>query len=531
MYYKAESYIGSEFAGKYLYEEGLTPVYVSDNPVLNAQHVLLEAAKGYKFGLPYHAALSSVTSEPAELLGLGKRLGKSKPGYDADIVVWDSDPLSAGATPVQVWIDGTAQYEDPFLLEKPVKDAMVPDPKLNITNENSFDVDNVIFTGITQLMLNGKETVAAQGSTMNVVVSGGKIVCAGECQSEIAASEHIDKKHLVNGHITKTYTAFGSTIGLNAIDAEKDTDDGNSAKTFSRAVDGLALDTKKLKAAQDYGSVWAITAPKFGGQGRQGVSVGFTTGAQTALDKGAVWADEAAVHYTLGLDAKQGDATSISGAVGTLRSKLLEALESEDIKDPYSEAAYLKKVVSGKLALVVSVHSADAIAALLRVKASVEKEASTVLRKSSKIKVAVLGGAEAYLVAEELRNAEVCVILSPAQSYAQSWEQRRALSGAPLTNGTSIDRLSAAGVLTAIGIEEDWVVRDLSLRAAVAWNNGNGRLSKTDAWDLIATNVYKLLGLERPSEDDFVVYEGDPFEMNSRVVAVANGLGAVTLFG
>ena len=93
MYYKAEAYIGSEYAGKFLYEEGLTPVYVSDNPVLSAQHVIFEAAKGYKFGLPYHAALASVTSEPADLLGLGQRLGKIKPGYDADIVVWDSDPL------------------------------------------------------------------------------------------------------------------------------------------------------------------------------------------------------------------------------------------------------------------------------------------------------------------------------------------------------------------------------------------------------------------------------------------------------
>ncbi len=62
--------------------------------MVNAQHVLFEAAKGYRFGLPYHAALAAVTTAPAERLGLGQSLGKIKPGFDADIVVWDTDPLS-----------------------------------------------------------------------------------------------------------------------------------------------------------------------------------------------------------------------------------------------------------------------------------------------------------------------------------------------------------------------------------------------------------------------------------------------------
>lgn len=96
----AKAYVGSEYAGKHLYNAGLTPVYVSDNPVLNAQHVVFEAAKVYHYGLPYHAALANVTTAPAEELGLGRRLGKVKPGFDADVAVWDSDPLSIGAAPV-----------------------------------------------------------------------------------------------------------------------------------------------------------------------------------------------------------------------------------------------------------------------------------------------------------------------------------------------------------------------------------------------------------------------------------------------
>ncbi|MCQ6513330.1 hypothetical protein NPN18_26565, partial [Vibrio parahaemolyticus] len=77
-----------------------------------------------------------------------------------------------------------------------------------------------------------------------------------------------------------------------------------------------------------------------GGATHHGTSVGFLTGAATPLEKGAVFADDAAVHYTLDLAAKRGEGTpSISSAVGGLRHKLLEAVAglNETLRDPYSE--------------------------------------------------------------------------------------------------------------------------------------------------------------------------------------------------
>lgn len=534
MYYKAEAYVGSEYAGKTLYEEGLTPVYVSDNPVLNAQHVIFEAAKGYKFGLPYHAALAAVTTEPADLLGLGKRLGKVKPGYDADIVVWDSDPLSVGAAPLQVWIDGTAQYDDPFELQKPLRAPIVPDLSLNTTSEETGQPQNAIFTGITNVLLptNKKEVFAETDAPLNVVVVNGKITCVGACKAEVSAAtaEGIKTIHLKDGYLTPSFTAFGSTLGLNAIDAETSTDDGNNVKVFSRGADGLAFDTKKLRVAHAYGITRAITSPKFTGGGtHHGVSVGFDTGADTALEEGAVWANDVAVHYTLSLAAKRDDSTpSISSAVGALRRKLLAAVSSsEEPKDAFSEEAYLKKVIDGKLPLVITVHSADTIATILKVKAEVEEASST------KIRLALIGGAESYLLAKELAAADVGVVLAPAQSYATSWDERRALTGAPLTNGTGIDRLLDAGVVTALGLEEDWVIRDLALWAGWAYANGGGRLTEESALDLISANVYRMLGLEEPKgkqEEHFVVFEGSPLEIGSRVKAVGGGLGRVSVF-
>lgn len=549
MYYKAEAYIGSEYAGKTLYEQGLTPVYVSDNPVLNAQHVIFEAAKGYKFGLPYHAALAGVTSEPADLLGLGNRLGKVKPGYDADVVVWDSDPLSVGATPVQVWIDGTAQFEDPYELAKPLSAPMVPDPSLNSTNEETAQVQNLIFTGVSKTLLPIGDQVVhdddkAGAAPFNVVVTDGKISCVGACAADLgtAAAKKTKTIHLQNGYLTRAFTAFGSTLGLNEIDAEASTDDGDNTDVFSRAVDGLALDTKKLHVAHEYGVTRAITAPKFAGGGdsaRKGLGVGFATGATSSLDQSTVWADEVSVHYTLTQKAKRDRTPSISSAVGALRHKLLTAVATPegDIKDPYSEEAYLKKVVTGALPLVITVHSADTIAAILRVKAVVEAEiaaASAAAATANKLRLALLGGAEAHLLAGELAAAGVGVALAPAQSYAESWDQRRALTGAPLTNGTAVDKLVEAGVVTALGLEEDWLIRDLALLAGRAYQNGGGRLDEKTALDLISTNVHRILGRELEEEEGaeghFVVFEGSPLDIGSRVKAVAGGLGRVSVF-
>ncbi|TPX18508.1 uncharacterized protein E0L32_011621 [Thyridium curvatum] len=533
MYYKAEAYIGSEYAGKFLWDEGLTPVYVSDNPVLNAQHVVFEAAKGYRYGLPYHVALASVTTAPAERLGLGQRIGKIKPGFDADIVVWDSDPLSVGAAPVQVWIDGTAQFEDPVELDKPLTAPIVPNEDLSDIPEEELKLENVVFTGVSKVLING-QNIASDNGNLNVAISNGRVTCIGPCgDALLAASKPGSDSRVIllrDGHITPSYTAFGSSLGLNEIDMEADTDNGPSGDAFTRGLDGLALDGKKLHVAHKYGVTRAISAPKLSGQmTHRGTSVGFLTGAATALDKGAVFADNAAVHYTLSLDAKSDKTPSISGLVGALRRALLEAVRSNEttVADPYSEAAQLRKVVAGEKALVLTVHSADVIAAALRVKAEVEREAGTTLR------VVILGGAEAHLMAGELKAAGVGVVLAPAQSYRATWDQRRALTGAPLTNGTAVDALVREGVAVSLGLEEDWLVRDMGLLAGIAWRNGEGRLTEEEALGLVAGNIYKMLGLERSEEDEsghFVISEGSPLDIASRVKAVGGGLGYVSVY-
>lgn len=535
MYYKAEAYIASEYAGKILYENNLTAVYVSDNPVINAQHVLFEAAKAYHYGLPYHAALAGVTSASAELLGFGERLGKVKPGFDADVVVWDSDPLSVGATPVQVWIDGKAQFDDPIELPKPTEVVEASKEPLAEIVDKATEVQNVLFTGVTRVLLGTADGLEAQGKPFNVAVSDGKITCVGSCDTEFdIAGADAKVIALKNGYLTNAFTGAAGGLGLNAIDAESTTDNGANPLIFSRAVDGLALDTKKLHVAHRYGVTRAVSAPTFaGGATHFGTSVGFRTSALTTLEEGAVFASDLAIHYTLDVNVRS--VTSYSAAFGGLRNKLLAAgTISGPSVNPFAEEVYLKKVLNGERVLALTINSADGIATALKIKSEVEELALSddEGQASHKIKLAIIGGAEAHLVAKELADAEVGVILAPLLSFGESWDAKRALTGAPLTNGTTIDALLDAGVVTGIGLHEDWELRDLGFAAGTAFKNGGGRLSEKQALDLVSTNIYRILGVEEEAADEghFMVSEGSPLEIGSRIKAVGSGRSQISVF-
>lgn len=543
MYYKAEAYVASERAGKILYENGITPVYVSDNPVLNAQHVVFEAAKAYRYGLPYHAALAGVTSASAELLGLGERIGKVKPGFDADVVVWDSDPLSVGAAPVQVWIDGTAQFAEPVELQKPVGKPLMHDEELADVQDSVSEYDNIVITGVSKMMLPGHEQTFDVGSTSRIIVSHGKITCIGPCEQEALSAQNNGAPSIAlhRGHVAPPATAFGSSLGLVEIAAEGSTQDGfNRDETFSRAIDGLALDTKNLRTAYSHGVTRAITPPLYAFGGFKGVSVGFRTGALHSQGEGAVWGEDVALHLTL---TKSNSAPALSAVIGQLKAKLMKAIEANETTIG-TEGYYLKKVTNGEMPLAVTVHSADLIASLLRVKADVEEAMTATTATtttvegtiSAKLRLLIIGAAESHLLASSLASADVGVVLAPLLPYAESWDQRRSLTGAPLTNGTAIDMLYAAGVKVAIGTAEDWETRDLYLSAGIAYANGGGKISEKEALRFVSGNVYEMLGLKENEKalgkelEEFVVFEGNPLEIDGRVRVVADGRGKVTLW-
>ncbi|WP_294391969.1 amidohydrolase family protein [uncultured Sphingomonas sp.] len=60
-------------------------------------------------GLNWGEALATITSRPAQALGMDGEIGSLRAGRRADVVLWDGDPLEVTSAPVAVWIDGVAQ--------------------------------------------------------------------------------------------------------------------------------------------------------------------------------------------------------------------------------------------------------------------------------------------------------------------------------------------------------------------------------------------------------------------------------------
>jgi imidazolonepropionase-like amidohydrolase len=63
-------------------------------------------------GLDWGAAFATISSKPAEALGLGGEFGSLRPGRHGDVVIWDGDPLELGTDTVSVFIDGVEQPLD-----------------------------------------------------------------------------------------------------------------------------------------------------------------------------------------------------------------------------------------------------------------------------------------------------------------------------------------------------------------------------------------------------------------------------------
>ncbi|MEQ9315021.1 MAG: hypothetical protein RLN72_04160, partial [Henriciella sp.] len=64
------------------------------------------AGTGVAHGLPWRDAMIGLTRTPAEMWGVGDTYGQLAPGFVADMVLWDGDPLEPSTQATHVWIDG-----------------------------------------------------------------------------------------------------------------------------------------------------------------------------------------------------------------------------------------------------------------------------------------------------------------------------------------------------------------------------------------------------------------------------------------
>ncbi|TFK25665.1 composite domain of metallo-dependent hydrolase [Coprinopsis marcescibilis] len=546
--YKREAYRGSEFAPKILTDNGLKVVMKSDHPVLNSRFLLNEAQQAHYYGLSEHLALSSVISTPATILGYDHRIGFLNKGYDADIVIWDSHPLQIGATPKQVYIDGIPQLKKPHVNSKPSrlqKSPQTPDFKVEIKETLEHDglpplvvykakADVVIFKNVSSLHVREGTKVKevfdvtrpnALGENgdgvykvTDVVVENGNVVCVGVKEDCLKTYETPSSViiNLERGSISPALVSFGSPLALNHIDQEASANDGRIVDVLTssnsgllgpgpliRAVDGLLFETRDALLGYRAGVTVGVTAPT-GGSFIQGLSTAFDTGAPHKLSNNAVLQQVTALHVGL-----LPSSPSVSTQIAALRN-LLKGESQGDL------GKYFKLVAEGEIPLVIDVHSADVISTVIELK----KEVDSRLSGGRKTQFTLVGANEAHLIAKEIGAAGIGVILNPARPYPEDWKSQRILPGPPLSAETSATLLRKHNVTVGLGILEQWQAR--STRFDVAWTalDSNGRITKTEAIELVTANLEQLLGVRKPNLDLVAVKRGSLHDFEGQVVGI-----------
>jgi imidazolonepropionase-like amidohydrolase len=109
--YKVEAYDAIPYNAALMTRRGVI-VSINSDDAEEATHLNQEAAKTMKYGgLTHDEALKLVTINPAIQLGIDKRVGSIDVGKDADLVIYNHDPLSAYAVVQQTLIDGRIYFD------------------------------------------------------------------------------------------------------------------------------------------------------------------------------------------------------------------------------------------------------------------------------------------------------------------------------------------------------------------------------------------------------------------------------------
>ncbi|KAJ5010812.1 hypothetical protein K4K57_006651 [Colletotrichum sp. SAR 10_99] len=316
-----------------------------------------------------------------------------------------------------------------------------------------------------------------------MVVTNGEITCLGAqsaCVSSYEGDSIVPIK-LDNGYITPGLVAFGNNIGILDISSEPSTGDGspgpkgnalNERKDLHFAKYGVHFGGRGFGRARLGGVTKAVTAPIFGGGLLQGVSVGLRTAENATVLGGGIWKDEVALHVAIGQEAK-----------------VLYPEQSLTIwQDDISQIILLK-------------------------------------RDFPAVNFVIYGGHGAPLVARDLAEAKIPVILTGNRGAPDKWEKKNTFAGPPLSPSPA-QVLIDAGVLVALAVRGDSKVHGLAQEAQ--WAAKFAGLSEKEAIKLVSTNFNNILGLEGYREEDspagnkysgdFVVWEGNPLRGEGSVV-------------
>lgn len=510
--FKKEAFQGSVFSPKILDDNGIEVVFHSDHPANGGQDLIIQAQFGHNFGLPADKAFAGVTGNSAKVLGLDDRIGYIKKGYDADVVIWDRHPLQMGSSPLKVFIDGVSVLDAPLNVthqRQSCPESLKPITTTEQKLESLKGLTTFIIRGIEKSYLNGFNV--EKTGTNELLVQNGTITCF----SKNCTISNVPVLKLHHGYLSPGATALTITHGLVEMPSEPETGDGdildsgilndfNDPHNVLFAKDGLQLESAHLERAHNSGTLRVITPP-FRNEGHKfltGVSAAFETDI-TNLEN--ITKSEVALHLTIGDMGKQTILPTISSQISELRKLLVDNRMKDNI---YGRA------LRGEIPLALHTNNKYVMLQLINLK----KELVTP-------KMIFIGAIESHLIADDLAQNDISVVLSPWRCQRKFWDERRCLTGLHGTP-TVVSVLKEHGVKFGIAVDDDKLVKFLFQEAGIAASRSI--ISPQEAIDSISTNIDDIFGL--PHQNGFLVTEGSPVEFGSRIGAIVENGKLVNVF-
>jgi len=272
--YKIEAYDAIPFNAALLTEAGASVCIKSDDSEL-MRHLNLEAAKMVKYGgVSETQALAMITINPARELGLDGRLGSIEVGKDADIVLFNGHPFDAFSRCELALVDGEVFFQryEPGggLGARPGEHSVMPVAPESVRNrsiEIAAQPKNLFaLVGANLHPVAGPEI---KGGTL--VIAGGKIAAVGPAGTPIPPeAQTIELSGL---DIWPGMVDAGSTIGLFEIGSLNETQDHADAAQFQpelRSSTALHPDSEHIPVTRANGILTALVEPSGGiisGQG------------------------------------------------------------------------------------------------------------------------------------------------------------------------------------------------------------------------------------------------------------------------
>lgn len=373
------------------------------------------------------------------------------------------------------------------------------------------------------------ETIAITGATIyqrsdrklegaTIVIRDGKIAEVGAGALVPAGATRIDGTGKV---VTAGLIEAHTQLGLVEVDAEESANDGRFGSQPTeihaayRTVDAFNGRSVAIPVARTGGVTSAITGPSGGLVAGQAAWVSLADSA----------APLAPVRAPAAMDMALGRGATVLGSRGQAVERLRELFDDVDAyrKNRASfERNASRPLIAQRLdleALIPVLDGRELVA--IRAAAEVDIRAALAIAAERKLRIAIVGGNEAWRVATELAAARVPVLLDPTDNLPSDL-------GALDVRDDNATLLAKAGVAVGIStLGSPSAARTIRQLAGIAvaqglpWDKGLAAITEVPAQ--IYGGIAERGTLERGKIADVVVWSGDPLELTSRAETVIIG--------